>query len=725
MERAVIKSFPLSSPSVELSSEDFIRFSRSYIEILKKHIPTVQRIEFVHNNTNLSKLYGGSECKKELEKLLADVLSGVTEYVIHDLCLMLPFPVSDGGRVVAILDQPDELFRQKVSEDWLSDVTSTVTHEYQLLRQIRVDSLTGLLNVSNLFYLLDTYSLTTNLHVILVELPAQRPSFESILRQSKKCSALLQHFTQGDAALHHLGQSTFAIVLQNNQEEGKREIEGALVAYLKKAGCHRVHVGSSCNENLNVSGDQPVAGRTLLDEAWTALHHAVKKGPFSFCNYNSLAHPEKGPLSMPDKNIARKLGRLWSKSELFSLVHFRSDKKMDSVRSLIEPQLLPESIIVEYDNDVLVYINGADKNIAFDWAKDTIQYAADNTSADTTISAGVSCYPYGDFKKSEILLNCQKALLHAAFFGKSSGVVFDAVSLNISGDIYFSDGDLAKAVLEYKRGLKCDPKDVNLHNSLGVALVMMNKLPMAMRCFEQALRFDSMNFMALYNLGLGEQARNENVKAYSYLKKALENCENDENGQEILNDLKVQLGILSCDIGKFKQAIFHLLPWFKENKKSRGAERIHYYVGKAYYGLNENKNAMEWLQRALRFNEYDDRAMNLLGTLYLEEEQGDDIALSLCNKSVELEPSNVSYRLDLARVQRQCGQFEEARDNLRRCIRRKDIRAEAQMEMARGYQQEGYPQKAKLWYRKVLAQHDVEKVYLKEAKKAVNAVSNK
>ncbi len=719
----MIKSFPLSSPFVELSSEDFIRFSRSYIEILTKHIPTVQRVVFVHNNANLSTLYSENENKEEVERLLTDVISGERDYVIHDLCLMLPFPIADGGRIVAILDQPDELFRQKVSEDWLSDVTSTITHEYQLLRQVRVDSLTGLLNISNLFYLLDTYSLTTNLHLVIVELPAQRSSFEYILRQSKKCSALLRHFTQGDIALHHLGQSTFVLVLQNDQEKGRKEIEGSLVAHLKKAGCHRVHIGSSFSGGLNTPGAYPVEGRILLDQAWTALHHAAKKGPYSFCNYNSLAHPEKGPLSTPDKKITRKLARLWAKSDRFSLVHFKSDQKTDSVRSLIEPNLLPETIIVEYDNDVLVYLNGVDKNIAFDWAKETIKYVFDSTPDKDTISAGVSCYPYGDFKKSEILFNCQKALLHAAFFGNASGVVFDAVSLNISGDIYFSDGDLAKAVKEYRRGIKCDPQDVNLHNSLGVALVMMNKLPTAMHCFEQALKFDSKNFMALYNLGLGEQARNENVKAYSYMKKALENHTNDEDGQEALNDLKVQLGILSCDIGKCKQAVFHLLPWFEENKKNQDAERIHYYLGKAYYDLKENKKAMAWLQRALRFNEYDDRAMNLLGTLYLEEEQGDDIALSLCRKSVELEPSNIVYKLDIARAQRKCGLFGEARDNLRRCLRRKELKNEAQIEMARGYLEQGQNQKAKVWYRKVLTQQNVKKIYLEEAKKSVNAVS--
>ena len=47
--------------------------------------------------------------------------------------------------------------------------------------------------------------------------------------------------------------------------------------------------------------------------------------------------------------------------------------------------------------------------------------------------------------------------------------------------------------------------------------------------------------------------------------------------------------------------------------------------------------------------------MNLLGRVYLEEGEGNEIALSLCRKSVELEPTNLRYMLYLAEVLLQCG----------------------------------------------------------------------
>ena len=51
-----------------------------------------------------------------------------------------------------------------------------------------------------------------------------------------------------------------------------------------------------------------------------------------------------------------------------------------------------------------------------------------------TVTIGIASYPAIDFKKHQILDNARKALDHAGFFGPDSMVVFDSVSLNISGD---------------------------------------------------------------------------------------------------------------------------------------------------------------------------------------------------------------------------------------------------------------------------------------------------
>jgi tetratricopeptide (TPR) repeat protein len=698
MVKVVIESFPVLSDNSKLAVEDFSRFSGSYAEILQECFPAAKRVVFAFSTEQVQALYEEDSCVDELSSLFTQVKNGVVTYGVHSFYLMLSFDLRDGEKIVAIITGADPLFLQKVSEDWLLEIAGTVQREFLLLKQARVDNQTGLLNVSNLYSLLDTYGSNEGLHLILLELTPKRATFQHSLRYLYKCAKLLLNFVQADSVFHYLGQSTFALVLQKNYEGQRPEIESALVNYLKREGCHRVHIGSSFSREPNA--DESCHGRQLLDEAWTALCHAVKRGPFSFCDFSLLAHPENHPLAPPDRKLVRRLSRLWSKSDTFSLIHFSSDNAACNASSVV-PLNINQGVVLPWGDDVFVYLDGARAEETLLLAQEVIAKTA-NHQENIHVSAGVSSYPYCDFKKTEMVFNCRKALLHAAFFGKSSAVVFDAVSLNISGDIYFGDGDLAKAVREYRRGLKCDNRDVNLHNSLGVALALMDKLSPAMLSFEKGLALDDSNFMALYNLGLGEQARNRKVEALDYLEKALQYSSGEEGGAVFVQDLTMQLGILSCEIGKYEAALSYLIPWKMENENDQSAGRVYYYLGEAYHGLKNNRKAMEALQRALRFDEFDDRSMSLLGRVYLAEGEGDGIALSLCRKSVELEPSKLSYMLYLAEVLLRCGSSNEARKLLYRCLRNRDYKNEAQFLLAESYADEGQHRRARDWYGKAL-----------------------
>ncbi|MGB3210606.1 MAG: tetratricopeptide repeat protein [Desulforhopalus sp.] len=628
---------------------------------------------------------------------------------------MLPFSLKNGTKSIAIITGSDPLFLKRVSEDWLVEKKRAIEREFLLLKQARVDSQTGLLNLANLYYLLDVYGSTEGLRLILVELLPRRVSAQSVLRHSLKYVSVLLNFVKKDSVLHYLGQSTFALVLQQTSDEEQPEIEGALVAYLKREGCYKVHIGSSLSRVTGEDHDQHAHGRRLLDEAWTALRHAAKRGPFSFCDFDVLAHPENHPLSPPDRNVIRRLSRRWIHSDNFCLVQFRSDNR-DHAASQLIPTHIDRGVIVPDGDDLFVYLDQAKADEALKWASEILSLVC-NSAEDIHVSAGVSSYPYCNFKKSEMVLNCRKAILHAAFYGKSSAALFDSVSLNISGDIYFGDGDLAKAVKEYKRGLRCDKLNINLHNSLGVALALMNKLSPAMESFETGLAIDNVNFMALYNLGLGEQARNRKKEALVYLEKALQCYSDEEGGLVLFNDLRLQLGILSCEIGKYREGLTHLLAWFSDNEKAPRAGRVQYYLGEAYHGLQNNKKAIEALQRALQFDEFDDRALDLLGRLYFIEGEGNEIALSLCRKSVELEPSNLRYLLHLAEVLLGCGLPLEARENLYRCLKNKSCKIESQIFLGESFMCEGEHKRARSWFEKVLTRENVRKDLYARAKK--------
>jgi tetratricopeptide (TPR) repeat protein len=223
-----------------------------------------------------------------------------------------------------------------------------------------------------------------------------------------------------------------------------------------------------------------------------------------------------------------------------------------------------------------------------------------------------------------------------------------------------------------------------------------------MQCFDNALAIDAQNFMALYNLGLAEQARGRKEEAYEYLERALSRYNDEDAGFGLLGDLKLQLGMLAGDLGKYQSALDYLVAWQSSNRQSARVGRALYYFGKARHKLGDNRQAMVDLQRALQFNQFDDRAMDLLGTLYFLEGEGAEVALALCRKSVELEPGNLLYRCNLAEVQLQCGMISEARENLHRCLKDQRTRAKALVMLGRSYVREGMPKRAGRWFAKAL-----------------------
>jgi len=694
----VIKSFPLPSGIQNLTVEDFQRFSYAFADIVSNKIPTTQHVRFIFNEKQLKDSLQNKDIK-DLVTLFYSMNKSDSQCGIYNDFLMIPFTLNGGTIAVALLSKLDPLFIRRVKDEWLSDAQHEIQRDFLLLKQARMDDQTGFLNLSNLYLLLDNSSAGKPVQLTLLEIPSRKSSFQLITTHLYKCASALQTFVPDGAIIHHLGNSLFAIVFELHSGKDYSQFTGSLVAYLKREGFTRVHTGTS-HSNVDDSKNRVVGtGQQLLDEAWTALQVAVKRGFFSFCDFNLLAYPESHPLVRPEQNLIRRLRRLWEKSEQFSLVQFRSDNACYSVDEIVKP-FLGTNTVVQSGDDLIVFLDKGQRCTILEWTENIVRLCSDVDSR-KTVSAGVACFPYTDFKKSETVYNCRKALAHAAFFGNSGVAFFDAVSLNISGDIYFSDGDLVNAVKEYRRGLKCDEGNVNLYNSLGVTFAMMNKISAAMVCFEKALEIDENSFMALFNIGLGQLNHNKKKEAIVYFKRALDSVFEDGLDPMLKNDLKRQVGILSSETGDYQLALDYLFPWYESCDSKRQAECVIFNIGRSYYGLHQNRKAMEWLQRALQSNEYDGGAMHFLGKVYHEEGEGDEIALSLCRKSVELDPDNMEYRMGLAHMQIDFGMFSDACENLKQCLKKTDLKAEAQLFLAQCYPKTGYNKKAVNWFNRV------------------------
>lgn len=701
----MIEKFPVAIDSNKLEAQDFTLYSKSFEDILKRSIPTAAGVQFFNSIVNFK---AETESKTDFEKLseaFQDISEMQLQFAIVGNILMLGFAVTSKNVIIAVVQGTDSLFLQRAGEDWLLDVRDGARREFLLLKQARTDGLTGMLNLTNLSFLLEQNAASDDMQLVLVELPSPRNTYQQIYRHIIRCASLLKLFLPVHIQIHYLGQSTFGLLFLQTKEPGISEIESNLVAYLKKEGCRKIHVGSSVWRSEVTSENSTRDGTSLLDEAWTALRCAQKRGAFSFCEYHHLAFPEAHPLALPDSYLVRRLGRIWAKYVRFSLVLFRSDND-DDITGLICSEIEDNPTVCS-GKDVYVVVDDNDTSAVRIWAEEIVA-RLEKKQRSLSVSSGISSYPYGNFKKSEMVMNCRKALLHAEFFGPASVVAFDPVSLNISGDVFFNDGDFTGAIREYRRGLLCEA-NVNLYNSLGVTLAMMGRMNQALDSFTAALDLENDNFMALYNLGLVHQEKNELHKACHYLGKAIKLSSQERIEPEIVNDLKLQLGIISADVGQYQQALSNLRSWLETNAKMPRAAKVYYSIGRAHYGLGEIKDSMSMLQKALVYDEFDDKSMSLLGKIYLEEKQGLEIALSLCLKSVDLEPDNLQHRVYLAEVLIACENFSEAKHHLQRCLRNKKVRGQSQYLMGRGYESCGQQKRASNWYTKVIESGDADK----------------
>jgi tetratricopeptide (TPR) repeat protein len=696
----VIRSFPVVSNNQALAADDFVRFSRSFSLILLKRIPTAQSVLFISSEEELARSGLPDENIDGLVDLFRSLRKDRLPCGIFNDYLLISFDLSGEETVVAVCSRVDPVFNRRVSDDWLGDVRLEVTAEFLLLKQARIDDQTGLFNLSNLHSILDNLTTTQTVQLAVVEISAKYGSFQIAAGHLNKCVSSLKWYLPEGSIIHYLGNFVFAVAREAGAENDRSALTTSLASYLRREGFSRIHIGSSYRRNHGAEDLDKSYGQQLLDEAWTALQEATKRGPFGFCDYSLLASPEKHPLVRPDKNLVRRLRRLWRDDDKFCLVYFRSDNDSYSAAEIVAP-LVNTGITVLSGSDLIVYHAGGNKEKINQWTK-SIVGDCKNSNSEMTVSAGISCFPFCDFKKSETVHNCIKTLAHAAFFGDSGIASFDAVTLNISGDIYFSDGDLAKAVREYRRGLKCDGGNVNLNNSLGVTLALIGRFSEAESCFKKALELDGNSFMALYNLGLGELNRDRKKEAGTFFRRALLCCDDsDPDASSLENELRRQIGVLAAETGDYQDALTYLLLWYQADGVARQPERVAYYVGRSYYGLGQATDAMKWLQRSLQYDQYDHRAMHLLGRVYFEEGEGDEIALSLCQKSVELDPDNHRYRFELARIQSRSGLYPEALGNFKQSLKSEELRTESQLHSAKCCLEIGYPKRALNWFSKV------------------------
>ncbi len=150
-------------------------------------------------------------------------------------------------------------------------------------------------------------------------------------------------------------------------------------------------------------------------------------------------------------------------------------------------------------NGMIFYQEGIDAETLRTKSLEIEKLAAD--SLGIRISIGSSCYPFLNFDRSDVFDNCRKALDHALLLPDPRIAVFDSISLNLSADRRFMDGDIFGAIEEFKLALLDDENNLLARNSLGICYAQLGRFEDARHQFEEVITIDKKDILALYNLG--------------------------------------------------------------------------------------------------------------------------------------------------------------------------------------------------------------------------------
>ncbi len=273
-----------------------------------------------------------------------------------------------------------------------------------------------------------------------------------------------------------------------------------------------------------------------------------------------------------------------------------------------------------------------------------------------TVSIGIAVYPTISYKKNDIFENARKALDHAEFFDVNSCVAFDSVSLNISGDKYYQDGDIKKAIDEFLLALELDKDNVNVHNSLGVCFGIKEDMDKALNEFQITAHLDPKEIMPVYNAGYIHFLRKEYATSLAYFLKA-------EQIDNTVFELAVQTGRIYLELNQDKTAKKYLESAIALNQKSAAAYRL---LGDAYTRLDQISDAITAYKTSLKINPEDANALSALGYLYEKKKKNADIALMFCRQATQIDPHNGLFRHRLGRLYLNRDQIKEALDEFQK-----------------------------------------------------------
>ena len=610
--------------------------------------------------------------------------------------LALPLQLAQPVPAVAAIRGVDPAFLRKMSPEWLGELQTAIQTNLEKVKSWYLDPATDLYNRRALHTFSQRPSPEPYRFRFIVRVVFTRSNAVRLLQKHTEIARLLFSLTEG--VCFSFGQGIFGILSTCATREQALHYVHVLQRRLKREGVRQAPVAFSSRFLLTDPSSVPAE-----ESLWAALTAAEKRGPFGLCDADTIGHWRTNPFVPANSSAIMICQKKWRDLDRFTLVMLRAHNP-NSPGQPFAPELKnllgSQSVCIEEcEGGVLVLLPYVEQHRVHSAVQKITRHYASAFAAGA-ISLGIASWPLLDFSRKSTPGNCLKALMHAELLGRGSVVDFDHLSLNVSGDHSFEEGDYRSAIREYHRGLRLAPDDVNLLNSLGVSLVECRQMAKAAACFECALDKEPRNVMALVNLGYLKQVQGNQSAALAYLEQAYQ-VDDDENqeGQDFL----LTLARLYTELGYHAKAIGVLTRW--QTLPGSGNEYLLYrLLGQNYYEEGQPAQAMVACQKALQLYPHDSTAMSFLGLLYAEQGEGASLAESLCKKALEIDGFNADHWWRLGQVlhlnRNQAAALEAAQQGL--ALQRHH--AGCQLLRGKIYQALDRPQRAERCFRRVMTQ---------------------
>ncbi|NLZ17610.1 MAG: tetratricopeptide repeat protein [Desulfobulbaceae bacterium] len=666
----------------QLCAADFGLLARPFIEAISILFPSELHLDFLADDAGIA---------------VAEE-SGRTLY--------LPLPLTDGSRPLLRLHSPDTTVTEPISTKWMEEQTNAILHILTLLRPGFIDCASGFYNLRALEYALNLeHGVFFMLHLGCV-----KKNIIDTLHVCAAAAAVLRH--NMDAAFFSCGFGLFAALCKEEDFASARRSARLLQRRLRQEGINRAQI-----LYLGVRQAKAIFAESGLAGFQEYFAEVDKQGPFGVLCASGASEQRCERFRLANGDVFRLLQQKWRGEAVFSLAIFRLESSQDARHTDAFDHACEDAFRAELplqalrqhgecwliDPHTLVcFFSGLKPQDVLKKAnimRSTIQHGLPHSS----IAVGIAGWPFLNYAKKHIPANCLKALLHASLLGPGQQVVFDHLSLNVSGDSYFEEGDYHHAIREYRRGLQLQPDNVNLLNSLGVTLAAYGQKHQAATCFRKALALEAENHMALANLGYILLHTGKHDEAFFCLEQAYAAFPTTET---MPRELLQSLVRLCLEREQFRQALDILEKYAATS--AAGNDALYYrQLGLALEGCGDTDKAMRAFEQALKLAPQDAISMGHLGGLYQKSGEGDDLGLHFCEQAIRLERNSPSLWRILGSSYFKQGNLGAAAEAAEHCLRLKHTDAEAMWLAAQICLQKKNTKQARYWLNRASKLHTI------------------